>query len=197
MHPTVQELLDLRDGESSPETATHVAGCSGCAEEVERLKAVAAELRGLPAMRPPADGWPALRSALASERRRRSMAFGGAGLALAASILLVFVMLPGEKPATQPAVVSSPEIANLMEESRRLEEILRAMGTEGRVVDLWQAGAEVGLQDQIGFIDSRLTEPGLRRVSNDDEVRRLWKSRVDLMNDLVRVRGGRPAYVGL
>lgn len=207
MHLTTEELLDLRDGESrSEDAAAHVAECEICAGEIERLRGVAEQLRALPPVRPRRDGWPDLREQIqAEQRRRRTRSVGIAALALAASLVLA-VIVPGlmERPVEEPpptpasaaARPSDPEIPDLVAESQDLEEALRGLRPEGRVMDLWEATAVADLEDQIGLVDSRLAGDG-RDGLTPEEAARLWKKRVTLMNELVRTRGGQVVYAGL
>lgn len=197
MHLTMEELLDVRDGEARPEATSHAASCPACAAEVERLREMAAALRSLPVVEPERDQWPRVRSALEIRRRRRRvLAVGAAALAMAASLVVV-LLIPGPEP--EPIPVLEPreiDVTDLVLESRRLEEVLRAVGPEGRVMDVWQASTVADLEDEIGLIDLRLARPAARNVP-PEEVARLWRKRVDLMNELVRVRGGQIVYVGL
>jgi hypothetical protein len=213
MHLTTEELLDLRDGESRSETAaTHVAECEACAAEIERLRRVAEQLRALPSLQPERDGWPRLRDRIqAEQRRRRSRSVGVAALALAASLVLA-VIVPGlmKAPAEEPAVTTEPgpapvaatrpeeeeEIMDLVAESQDLEEALRGLHPEGRVMDIWEATAVADLEDQIGLVDSRLAGYGRDGLTPEEEAR-LWRTRVNLMNELVRTRGGQVIYTGL
>ena len=55
MHVELEELLALRDGEGDAAVAAHVADCELCAAELDRLRALTAELRALPAERPEHD----------------------------------------------------------------------------------------------------------------------------------------------
>lgn len=197
MHLTMEELLDVRDGEARPEAASHAASCPACAAEVERLREIASALRSLPEVRPEGDRWPRVRRALElRSRRRRLLVVGGAALAIAASLVVVF-LIPGTEP--EPIPVLEPrevDVEDLVVESRRLEEVLRALGPEGRVMDVWQASTVADLEDEIGLIDLRLARTGDGNAP-PEEVARLWRKRVDLMNELVRARGGQIMYVGL
>ena len=197
MHLTMEELLDVRDGESRPEAAAHAASCPVCAAEVERLKEMRAALRALPLLRPEGDRWPLVRGAVERRRRRNgALAVGGAALAMAASLVLA-LLLPGTTPAPlTDRGTSRNEISDLVAESQRLEEALRALGPERRVMDVWQVSALEDPEDEIGFVDMRLVGPGARSLPPEEAVR-LWRRRVDLMNELLRARGGQTVYVGL
>lgn len=206
MHPSFEDLLDVRDGEGRPDTAAHVASCARCAAEVERMTSLASALRDLPPIDPPTDGWAAVRAQLEGGRRRRRLSAGaGVALALAASLAMVLLLPKGTSvpPAglfvgVPPVALDDAEVAKvseLMEESQRLEEMLRSVGSRGRVVNGLESIAATDLEYEIGLIDAKLAGPRTVRLSSK-ETARLWEQRVHLMNDLVRVRGARPAYVG-
>ncbi len=207
MHPTLDCLLALRDGEATPETSAHVAGCLTCAAEVERLRETAAKLRALPELRPPVDRWPAVRAAFeARQRRKRLEWIGGAALALAASLTLVLVapralrQMPGPAPVAtrRPAagVPESGELDALVRRSQRLEATLDRYQPAGRVMDASSASAVAEIEDSIALIDARLSAAPKGRVASREEIG-LWRDRVRLMDDLVQAHDARPVYAGL
>jgi len=203
MHPTLELLLALRDGEATAETSVHVAHCRECAAEVERLRGTAAALRSLPEMRPPRDLWPAVKREIEARRRRRRMEWmGGAALAIAASLTLVvlapgaFRQVPNRRPAVASTAYDSRELDSLVRRSQRLEDELRRYEPEGRVIDASSANTVAEIEDSIAVIDSRLSQAATRKVGHD-EVIRLWRDRVKLMGDLVEAHDARPIYAGL
>ena len=195
MHPTTSELLALRDGEAGPELRRHVADCQSCRAELERLQALREEMRALPEIHPPRDGWSRLRSAVIRSRRaerwrRRSMA----AAALIVVGLLGFLAL---RPASiqPPATVDSggadeQALAGLITASCDLESVLRAPALRSPVLSPPEAANIVSIEDRIAVIDLELavaaSGPKLdHRVA-------LWSDRVKLLDELVRARGGRP-----
>lgn len=203
MHPTLEHLLALRDGEATAETSAHVAACGPCAAEVERLRGTAAALRSLPELRPPVDRWPAVRAAFEARQRRRRLEWvGGAALALAASLTLVVVAPRALRPTPVPAIRSvepaarHAELEALVRQSQRLEAALRRYDPEGRVMDASSASTVAEIEDSIALIDARLSSTPVRRASSREEVG-LWRDRVQLMDALVRAHDARPVYAGL
>ena len=200
MHLSVEELLDVRDGAGTPEASAHAISCAACGAEIARMRSLAAALRALPELEPPSDRWGAIQSGMAVMRRRRRISAGaGVGLALAASLAML-LLLPKEAPVESlpPVAVHEAEVAEvaqLMEQSRRLEEMLRSFEPRGRVTNGLVSIAASDLEYEIGLIDTKLTGDRTFRLSSK-EAARLWGQRVNLMNDLVRVRGARPDYVG-
>jgi hypothetical protein len=49
MHPTLDDLLALRDGDGPADAARHVEQCERCSGAIEELRAAASALRALPA----------------------------------------------------------------------------------------------------------------------------------------------------
>lgn len=200
-HPSIEALLEVRDGEASPFVTAHVDSCASCAAEVERLREVAAALRGLPDLEPRRDGWREVREVLEHEERAWiPKAVAGTLVALAAS-LIILIVLPreGQEPGRaegrgegvrEEAPITDEEIADLVRQSQRLEDLFRAAGERGRVVDGWSASRVADIQDRVAFIDAQLASgvPASRR-------RLLWRTRVGLMNELVQARTTLPQYV--
>ncbi|HZE88212.1 MAG TPA: hypothetical protein VE404_01625 [Verrucomicrobiae bacterium] len=209
MHATLEQLLAVRDGEAAPGTSAHVAACTDCAGEVERLRRTAAALRALPELRPTADRWSAVRAAFeARQRRKRIEWMGGAVLALAASLALVVVapralrtMLAGRSVAVAPVAsragaAETQQLEALVRRSQRLEAELRGGDPQGRVIDAGTASTVADLEDSIALIDARLASAPARRASSSDVIG-LWRERVRLMNALVDTHDARPVYAGL
>lgn len=71
MHPSLEELLAVRDGEAPGPIVEHLGGCGQCRDEVARLAEVKARLQALPDPEPSRDLWPAIREAAVRERARR------------------------------------------------------------------------------------------------------------------------------
>lgn len=203
MHLSLEVLLELRDGRGAPGERAHATACAACAAEIERLRGVAADLRALPVLTPSRDRWPAIRAAhLAGSRRRRLTATSATILALAASFLAMAVLPRIFRAPAGPVMrlengsEGSGEVASLMSESRRLEDLLSGLEPSRGVLDVRTAGATLSLEDEIALIDSRLAAPESRAISRQ-EIRRLWQQRVDLMNRLIRAHDARTTYVGL
>ncbi|HXI04483.1 MAG TPA: hypothetical protein VNI57_15020 [Candidatus Saccharimonadales bacterium] len=200
-HPSLEDLLAHRDGESPADVARHVDACEECAGEVARLREMASALRSLPSQRPPRDHWERIHSAIRQEERAWiPRAVAGTLIALAASFL-VLVVLPREDTASPDsrsraasARATDEEIAQLVAKSQRLEGMLRRAGGEVRVTDGWSANTVAELQDRIALVDSQLTGNAAAAITPQQRAR-LWRTRVDLMTELVRARTTRPQYV--
>lgn len=156
-------------------------------------------LRSLPLVAPPEDGWSAIESELLDGHKRRTLArVGGGALAAAAAVTLAFGLYLGQHdrsatepdpiPTGQPALAANaadpvtgappaePELNDLIAMSQRLEGGLRAY--RSRYGDL-PAGAlvyQVELEDLIAQVDEQL--------SMNPDSPALWSQRVNLMLDL-------------
>src|SRR2546422_3497241 len=88
MHCTMEDLGALRAGEASVWARGHITTCAACRAELEALYQRVAQLKALPALRPPRDRWPAVQAVLRAERSRRRRTWGTwtGSLALAAPI---------------------------------------------------------------------------------------------------------------
>src|SRR5256885_15162313 len=76
MHCTMDDLLALRAGEASAWARSHAEGCAECRAELDALYQRVAQLKALPARRPPRDRWPVVRDAVMAGRRRRRERWG-------------------------------------------------------------------------------------------------------------------------
>lgn len=196
-HCTMAELLELRDQQGSLTARAHLEQCDACRSEFDRLHQRVAGLKALPNLHPPRDRWQLVRDAVLVSRRarwNRRMVF--LGIAAAAGILAV-VGVRGVS-TREPTVVAAPapvEVESLVGESRRLEEMLWAVGRNGRVVDGLTASAIADLEDRIALIDAGIERATTLRVS-PTQVASLWQQRVALMDALVNVHVRQVAYEG-
>jgi hypothetical protein len=190
IHCSMEDLLDLRAGEGSGAARRHVAGCAACAAELEALHQRAAQLRSLPARRPGRDRWPAVREAMAAERRawRRRAAFRIAGLAAAAGLVGI-VVVRGLGSGADRAYAD--EIALAKEQSAAVEQRLGEYDASSGVMSGREAALVVELEDRIAVIDGALAQ-----TARETELLQLWQRRVDLIEQLYQVRVSRAAYVG-
>ena len=63
-HCTIEELLELRDGEGSAAARSHMNSCEACRTELDRLHQRVAALKSLPSFAAPRDRWPIVRDAM-------------------------------------------------------------------------------------------------------------------------------------
>jgi len=193
MHCTMDDLGALRAGEASVWARRHIATCETCQAEQEKLYQRAAQLKALPALRPPRDRWPAVQVVLRADRARRRRTWGAwsGSLALAASIaaiLLVQPSSPGELHA---------ELSKAKRQSATLEDSLKQFDVEGSVLSGHAAAVFADLEDRISVLDGTLGQRVEGSHERDAELVRLWQERCDLMRELVKARATRARYVGL
>lgn len=195
MHPALDDLLNLHDGRPvAPEVAAHLSGCPACRASLDETVRLRGELRAMPTLRPPHDGWAKVVARIeppvvvhpAAARWRVAMA------GLAASLAMVAVLVLGGRfqPPAGEVVPGSAALASLEQlqgESQRLEAVLQRMGG-ARVVSATDASEIADLEDGIALLDWQLSQAGPELGAGAR--RALWAERVALMQDLVLVRAG-------
>ena len=197
-HLSMDALLSLRETGLEPGDAAarvHLQECATCQVELERLHQRVARLKALPALRPSRDRWPLVAVLVRAQRRQRRMRIGGlVGLAAAASIALaVSLGAPSGRPETD-----NQEILQAMERSQALESALSQYDPDGRVLDGRTAGIAEELEDRIARVDQELEMTELQeRQHSDDQLLKLWRERVGLLDALVDVHVTRASNVGL
>jgi hypothetical protein len=194
-HCTMADLVALQAGEGTVWARAHVDGCAGCRAELDALHQRVARLRALPARRPPRDRWPAVRAAIVARRRRRGRlgwwSLAAAAAAAAVAAVLVFRPFAG-------ASAGAAELSRVKRESATLERALARYDPEGRVTSGRSAALAALLEDRIAAIDAELARVGTAAApARPAELVNLWRQRVDLMQQLVRVHVTRAAYTGL
>jgi hypothetical protein len=197
-HLTMEALLSLREAGLEPGDAAarrHLESCTGCRAELERLHQRVARLKALPALRPSRDRWPEVVARIRAARQQRRLRAGGLlGLAAAASVTLgVFVSGTGAR-----APMSEQEIHQAMAHSQALESALSQYHPEDRVLDGRTAGIAEELENRIARVDRQLEMAELLgRQSRDEQLLKLWRERVGLLDALVDVHVTRASNVGL
>jgi hypothetical protein len=191
MHCTIEDLVSLRDGEGSVWARRHVAECAECQAERERLYQRVAQLKALPALRPPRDRWHAIRDTVVAERARKRQRWVRGGLAVAAAVAGLMIV----RPMLQKPVLAD-DLAQAKQQSAQLETTLRDYDSDSRVMSGREADLTAQLEDQIALLDGRLSLLG-DSVSADARLVDLWRQRVDLMQQLMQVHVTRAKYVGL
>ncbi len=193
MHCTMEDLGALRGGagEASVWARRHITTCPTCQAELELLYQRVSQLKALPALRPPRDGWPAIQATLQAERSRRRRTVGAwtGSLALAATIAGILLVQPGQGGTLHA------ELSKAKQQSATLEDSLQQYDIEGRVLSGHAAAVVADLEDRISVLDGTLTQQ--EQSIQDAELVKLWQERVGLMRELVNARATRARYVGL
>jgi hypothetical protein len=204
-HLTMDTLVSMREPGSEPGQAAareHLDGCSHCQAELERLHQRVARLKALPTLRPGRDRWPETKARFQADRRRlRTRVAGLAGLAAAASVALALSVgeLSEAGMANPQPVMRVGELSQVMERSQLLESALNDYNPEGRVLDGGTARIAGELEDRIARLDRELEMAELQsqQQTTNEDLLRLWRERVGLLDALVDVRVARASNAGL
>ena len=192
-HCSIQELLEVRNGEGSVGAKIHVDECEECRNELDRLHQRVAALRAMPNLNAPRDRWPLVRQRIVEARQR--LWWRRMGWAAAAAIALTLganglVPWPGAEPETDEV-----ELQTLVEQSAQLDSMLKTVEKRARVVNGLTAVTIADLEDRIIFLDLRLSSA--RRVAiTEAQLRQLLEQRVLLMDALVNTHTKRTVNVG-
>ena len=170
---------------------------------INEREALQQGLRELPDTMPPRDVWRRIREQAQAEgliKRRRLPGLSNlnvgagiaAGVALAAAIILAQLERPISDFGTEP---NSPELSNgieltalkaLMVQSQQLENDLRLLPDEPRVMRASTVATISDIEDRIAAIDFQLNETALQMTPDEQQI--FWRERVRLMQSLVRLR---------
>jgi hypothetical protein len=197
-HPSLEALLGLREPGTEPGIAAvreHVDQCPQCQAEMDRLHQRIARLKALQPLRPSRDRWPETAARFRAERRRRrNRVVGFTGLAAAASLALALSV----GHLSHPPVANAEQLSQAMERSQALENALSAYNPEGRMLDGRTAGIAQELEDRIARVDRELEVAELSpQQARDEELLKLWRERVGLLDALVDVHVTRASNAGL
>jgi hypothetical protein len=197
-HLTMEGLLSLREAGLEPGASSareHLEGCPACQAELDRLHQRVARIKALPALRPGRDRWPQTAARLRVARRaRRQRVASLIGLAAAASIAAAVLVAP----RGDAAGAGEQEIQAVMARSQALESALSQYHPEERMLDGRTAGIAQELEDRIAHVDRELEMADLlEHQSRNEQVLKLWRERVGLLDALVDVHVTRASNVGL
>jgi hypothetical protein len=191
MHPNLDDLLALRNGEGTAEAARHVEQCAQCSDEIEELRSAASALRALPDIGADRDRWPEIQRRIVGRRRRmRALRIGAVAASMIAAVTAVFFMRASD--SSMGPVASNEEarfaIGELADASRELEAVLRDPALHQQVLSPRRAAVIVDLEDRIAVLDMALVDqPSDWGVEQNLA---LWSHRVELLDALVTARTG-------
>lgn len=200
MHADFQELLSLRAGEPvAADVAQHVSKCPKCGLELGRLQRVAHDLRALPPFEPPERVWQNVQHHLAQNTPRHGRvgwvylsAAAAAVVAIVASVLWTSTIDRDGGLRTSAIVAGSAQpvsdrdsIAPLVVRSQQLEAVLQRM-PERPTVERPATSATIDeIQSTIAMLDTQLSNGA---QLDHEQAKRLWNTRVELLDSLVYVR---------
>lgn len=187
MHPKLDDLLALRDGNGPEESARHVERCARCSEEIAALRTTASALRALPPVGTDRDLWPEIRRRVVARRRRifatRFGAVAASIVAVASTVVLVRSPAPAPPPADAGTRVA---IEDLTAASRGLEAVLRDPALRRQVLSPRRAAVIVDLEDRIAALDLAIADQPEDLGASRNVA--LWSHRVELLDALVTAR---------
>ena len=151
----------------------------------QKDQALRAEIRALPELDPPPDLWDRVMVASAARQRRTSRRpFALAACLVAAVALSALVIERSERDAgiNDAASTAQASVAELIAESQRLEQRLRALPFEGVYGTTGRA-----LSYRIADVDGALNALHAQDIGDGAERARLLQRRVVLLQSLVEV----------
>lgn len=202
MHASIDHLLSLRDGQPvDAATAAHVEQCQRCSAELRKLREMQAKLQSLPPLAAPSSFAELQRAMtrLAAPPRRAISARLVAALAFVTLTSIFFVALRDEtgpkfadvQPARQQEpptdVVEHARVPELVAQSQQLEDLLQRLPDRPRIERVSTAAMIDTIEDRIQWLDFQLSDAPDSGL-NEEQTRRLWRERVELMDSLVKVR---------
>jgi hypothetical protein len=199
-HLTVEQLLAVREPGLEPGVQgwrDHAAACEICRTELERLDQRVARLRALPVLKPARNRFGEVQALTRRWRlRRRLTVFSLGGLALAATVALAVVLVPGFGGPTAAQLTEQQELDDIIARSRQLEDVIQTFDSDRQVTDGRTALVAATLEDRVARIDQQLQVMNLMNgQTRPQEALRLWRERVGLLDALVDVHATGASYV--
>ena len=202
MHASIDHLLSLRDGQPvDAATAAHVEQCARCSGELRKLRETQVKLQSLPQLDAPSSFQEIQRAMArpANAPRRIVSARLVAALAFVTLTAIFFVALRDgtrtpvaeHKPVEQqtPAIdiIETARVPELVARSQQLEDLLQKLPDRPRIERVSTAAMIDTIEDRIQWLDFQLSDARDSGL-NEEQTRRLWRERVELMDSLVKVR---------
>jgi len=203
MHASIDHLLSLRDGQPvDAATAAHVEQCARCSAELHKLRETRVKLQSLPQLDAPSSFQEIQRAMVrpAAAPRRLVSARLVAGLAFVTLTSIFFVALrdetgpvaeqqtaPVEQQTPSIDVIETARVPELVARSQQLENLLQNLPERPRIERVSTAAMIDTIEGRIQWLDFQLSDTGDSGL-NEEQTRRLWRERVELMDSLVKVR---------
>jgi hypothetical protein len=201
MHARIEHLLSLRDGEPvGAELVAHIRSCPICTGELQRLSAIRAEMQALPQFDPPDLAWERIQQTIPRRTALppRRVGFAAAAAALITLAAIALIARHGDQRSTEqtaktPKVLNQPMSADvthldeLVAQSQQLEQILQTLPERPRIERVSTAATIDTIEQRIAWLDFQLSSAPEDDLS-EEQSRRLWRERVELMDSLVKVR---------
>jgi hypothetical protein len=204
MHASIDHLLSLRDGQPvDAATAAHVEQCARCSAELRKLRETQVKLQSLSQLDAPSSFQEIQRAMArpAAAPRRVVSARLVAALAFVTLTTIFFVALRDstrsgvaahkperveqQTPATD--VIEQARVPELVARSQQLEGLLQKLPDRPRIERVSTAAMIDTIEGRIQWLDFQLSDARDSGL-NEEQTRRLWRERVELMDSLVKVR---------
>lgn len=204
MHASIDHLLSLRDGQPvDAATAAHVEQCQRCSAELRKLREMQEKLQSLPPLEAPssfAEIQRVMARPVAAPRRVLSTRVVAA-VAFVTLTTIFFValrdetvppvadrnQLPSQSQEQPTDLVETARLPELVAQSRHLEDLLQRLPERPRIERVSTAATIDTIEQRIQWLDFQLSDARDSRL-NEEQTRRLWRERVELMDSLVKVR---------
>jgi hypothetical protein len=204
MHASIDHLLSLRDGQPvDAAIAAHVEECARCSAELRKLREMRAKLQSLPQLDAPSS-FHEIQLAMArpaAAPRRVVSARLVAALAFVTLTTIFFISLrdetappvarrgaePVEQPTPPTDVIATARVPELVARSQQLEGLLQKLPERPRIERVSTAAMIDTIEQRIQWLDFQLSDAQDSGL-NEEQTRRLWRERVELMDSLVKVR---------
>lgn len=204
MHAHIDHLLSIRDGQPvEAGIAEHVAQCAACSAEVRRLALTREQLQALPQIDAAPEAWERIQSQMSRPRasgwQRRVAMIAASAAAVTLSIIAALAIREafvrehaGSQSASsqgkaQSNSLNTTHVDELVAQSQQLEQLLQTLPERPRIERVSTAATIDTLEERIQWLDFRLSYAPDEELS-DEQARRLWRERVELMGSLVKVR---------
>jgi hypothetical protein len=204
MHASIDHLLSLRDGQPvDAATAAHVEQCARCSAELRKLRETQVKLQSLSQLDAPSSFQEIQRAMArpAAAPRRVVSPRLVAVLAFVTLTTIFFVALRDstrsdmaehkpervEQQAPATDVIETARVPELVARSQQLEGLLQKLPDRPRIERVSTAAMIDTIEGRIQWLDFQLSDARDSGL-NEEQTRRLWRERVELMDSLVKVR---------
>ncbi len=204
MHASIDHLLSLRDGQPvDAATAAHVEQCQRCSAELNMLHETRAKLQSLPQLDAPSS-FVEIRRAMSRPAVAPRRLLSARLVAAVAFVMLTTIFFVALRDETVPAVaerreqpngpqqsptdpVESTHVPELVAQSQKLDDLLQRLPERPRIERVSTAATIDTIEARIQWLDFQLSDAPDSGL-NEQQTRRLWRERVELMDSLVKVR---------
>ena len=199
MHASIDNLLSLRDGQPvNAAIAAHLEQCQRCAADLHKLRDMQSKLQSLPQLEAPSS-FSEIQRAMARPVVAPRRVLSARLVAAVAFVTLTGIFFVALRDETAPAVVkqvpqspppavqSQQQPEDLVAQSRHLEDLLQRLPERPRIERVSTAATIDTIEQRIQWLDFQLSDARDSGL-NEEQTRRLWRERVELMDSLVKVR---------